>query len=541
VQRIFFVLARQDGVLDELMADLRRRYGADYGIDGAASTSDALAALRATADEVALLIADERLDGAVDFLVRAHELHAGAKRILLIERGDWSAGHPAIAAIARGQVDYHLYNPWRPLERILYAPLGEILAAWEKSREPTILVFRIVDAEHSPRTHELRDALSRAAVPYRFAAVESAEGQALLDEVGLDDSRLPIAVRFDGTVLVEPSYADIIGSLGLRIRPDIDICDVAIIGGGPAGLAAAVYAASEGMRTLLLEPAVPGGQAGTSSLIRNYLGFPNGLSGDELTNRALEQAWLFGAHIVVSQAATTLTANGSARVVRISDGSEITARAVVLANGVTWRRLGVPPLEALVGSGVFYGASAGEATATAGRAVFVVGAGNSAGQAALHLAKHADTVTMVVRGSGLRASMSEYLVTQINQTANIAVRTHTEVVDGGGRTHLERVTLHERDSGVTKDVEASALFLMIGAVPNTGWLRGSVALDERGFIRTGHDVGAGWPLDRPPMLLETSLPGVFAAGDVRQGSVKRVASAVGEGAVAIQLVHAYLS
>jgi thioredoxin reductase (NADPH) len=542
VRPIFFVLARAGGVLDALTADLRRRYGADYRVEGASTPAEAVSALASVEGaEVALLIADERIDGAVEFLVRAHELHRSAKRILLIERGDWSAGHPVIAAIAAGQVDYYLYNPWRPLERILYAPLGGMLAAWENARQPTAPAFRIVDTEHSPRSHELRDALSRAGVPYRVVAVESAEGQALLDDIDEDGSRLPIAVYFKGAVLVQPSYADIVAVLGLRTHPEIDTCDVAIVGAGPAGLAAAVYAASEGLRTVVLEPAVPGGQAGTSSLIRNYLGFPHGVSGEDLTNRALEQAWLFGAHLVVARAATRLTAAGSARVVRTSGGDEITARAVVLANGVTWRRLGAPSLEALVGAGVFYGASAGEAPVTAGRPVFVVGGGNSAGQAALHLARYARTVTVVVRGSDLRASMSEYLVAEIGKTANIAVRTGTEVVDGGGRVRLERLRLRYRASGATEEVDAAALFLMIGAVPHTDWLRGSVALDERGFVRTGDDASAEWLLDRPPMLLETSLPGVFAAGDVRHGSVKRVASAVGEGAVAIQLVHAYLA
>jgi thioredoxin reductase (NADPH) len=550
-QPVFLVIVEDEEVREGLATDLRRRFAADYRVVGVASPTTALTMLadlaRATED-VTLLIADERLAemGAVDFLVRAHELHPAAKRVLLVERGDWSSAHPAVSAMALGQIDYHLYNPWRPLERILYAAVSEFLAAWEKFREPTAVAFRIVGAEHSRPSHELRDVLTRAGVPYWFFNQSSVEGRALLGEVGLDGSRLPVAVHFDGTVLVEPSYPDIVAKLGLQTRPDVDTCDVAIIGAGPAGLAAAVYAASEGLSTLVLEPVVPGGQAGTSSLIRNYLGFPRGLSGEDLTNRALEQAWLFGSRFVVSQRATRLAARGSARVVQTSDGSEVTARTVVVATGVSWRRLGVPTLEALIGAGVFYGAAAAEARAMSDRNVFVVGAGNSAGQAAIHLAKYAAGVTMVVRGTDLRSTMSDYLVTEISKTPNIDVRLRTEVVDGGGFTHLESLTLRNRDSGGVEVMAAAALFVMIGAEPHTGWLGDRIERDDHGFVLTGRDLfrtsalPEGWPLERPPLLLETSLPGVFAAGDVRHGSTKRVASAVGEGAIAIQLVHEYL-
>jgi len=548
---VFLVIAENGEVREGLSADLRRRFAADYRVLGAVSPTTALTMLTDLAhasEEVTLLIADERLTGmsAVDFFARAHELHPAAKRVLLVGRGDWSSTHPAISALALGQIDYHLYNPWRPLERILYAAISEFLAAWEKSREPTAVVFRIVGAEQSRRSHELRDVLARGGVPYWFFDENSAEGRALLGEVGLDGSRLPVAVHYDGTALIEPSYPDIIAKLGLQTHSNVDTCDVAIVGAGPAGLAAAVYAASEGLNTLVLERAVPGGQAGTSSLIRNYLGFPRGLSGDDLTNRALEQAWLFGSHMVVSQSATRLTARDSARVVQTTDGSEVTARTVVLATGVSWRSLGLPALEALIGAGVFYGAAAGEARAMSDRSVYVVGAGNSAGQAAIHLAKHAARVTMVVRGADLGSSMSDYLVTEISKTPNIDVRVRTEILDGGGRTHLETLTLRNRDSDAIEVTPAAALFLMIGAEPHTQWLGDGIERDDQGFILTGRDLyrtramPAGWPLDRPPLLLETSLPGVFAAGDVRHGSTKRVASAVGEGAVAIQLVHEYL-
>jgi thioredoxin reductase (NADPH) len=546
---VFFVVAEDRRRLEALTRDLQRRYDADYDVVGAATAATALTMLKDLANagaDVALLIADERLTEipAVDLLAGAGDLHPGAKRILLIERGDWSAAHPAVRAMAIGQIDYHLYAPWHPAERILYLAISEFLAAWEKSREPESAAFRIVGPAHSPRSHQLRDVLSRAGVPYWFYEDDSEEGRQLLRELALDGARLPVAVHYDGTVLVDPSHAELMTKLGVRTSPDMHACDVAIIGAGPAGLAAAVYAASEGLSTLVLEPAVPGGQAGTSSLIRNYLGFQRGVSGEDLTNRAIEQAWLFGANIVITRAAR-LTAQGPDRMVRTAEGSEVAARAVIIAAGVTWRRLGVPALEALVGAGVFYGAAGAEALAMAGRDVFVVGAGNSAGQAAIHLAKYASSVTMVVRGPGLSSSMSEYLITEISKTANIDVRPGTEVIDGAGRSTLQTLTLRDKATGTTQ-VPAAALFLMIGAEPHTEWLESSVERDGRGFILTGRDLyragqsPVGWPLKRPPLLLETSMPGVFAAGDVRHRSMKRVASAVGEGATAIQLVHEYL-
>jgi thioredoxin reductase (NADPH) len=355
-----------------------------------------------------------------------------------------------------------------------------------------------------------------------------------------------VVVFHSGRVFVDPSNAELAEALGFGTRPGAGAYDLVIVGAGPAGLAAAVYAASEGLRTLVVEPQVVGGQAGTSALIRNYLGFPRGISGNDLANRALEQAWLFGANLVLAEQATGLRSRGPDRLVRLSDGSEVTARAVVIASGVSWRRLGVPHLEALVGAGVFYGAARAEARAMQGQDVFVVGAGNSAGQASVELAKHAASVTILVRDGALGQSMSDYLVQEIEHAPNIAVRLHTEVVDGHGDRRLERLVLRDRRSGVTEDVPAAALFVMIGAEPRTEWLAGSVERDDRGYILTGHDLlragkpPAGWPRLRPPLLLETSIPGVFAAGDVRYRSVKRVASAVGEGAVAVQLVHDYL-
>jgi thioredoxin reductase (NADPH) len=350
-----------------------------------------------------------------------------------------------------------------------------------------------------------------------------------------------------GDVLVDPSHAEFVAALGVPTRPDVDTCDVVVIGAGPAGLTAAVYAASEGLDTLVLEPVMPGGQAGTSSLIRNYLGFQRGISGDDLTNRAVEQAWLFGARIVLSQHGTHLSTHGSDKVVRITDGTEVTAPTVVISTGVTWRRLGIPSVESLIGAGVFYGAASSEARAMAGLDVCVVGAGNSAGQAALHLARYAASVTMLVRGHSLESTMSDYLVTEIDNAPNIAVRLRTEIVDGGGDGHLETLTVRDRATETVQTLPASAVFLLIGAEPGTEWLAGTVERDDRGYLRTGRDVmsdgesARAWPLARPPLLLETSLPGVFAAGDVRAGSTKRVASAVGEGAIAVRLIHEILN
>jgi thioredoxin reductase (NADPH) len=544
---VFLLLSSDGHVLAGLATDLRRRFDVDYRVVAEPTAQAALAVLTLLADAgepVALVIVDERLPdpGALDFLVAAHDLHPAAKRVLLVERGDWSSRHPAIQAMSLGRIDYHLYQPWRPVERILYAAVGEFLAAWERGGEPTDVVFRIVGPEHTSAAHDLRDLLTRGGVPYRFSGDTSAAGRELLREVGAAGDRLPVAVHYDGSVLVQPSYAQIVAKLGLPTRSPVAACDVVIVGAGPAGLAAAVYAASEGLETVVLEPLVPGGQAGTSSLIRNYLGFPRGLSGDELTNRALEQAWLFGAHLVVSPSVTRIEASGADWIVHTSGGDTITARAVVLATGVAWRRLGVPSLEALIGAGVFYGAAGAEARALTGNRAYVVGAGNSAGQAALHLARYAASVTLVVRGRDLTAGMSDYLITEIDKTATIEVRSRTEVVGGGGRNQLESLVLRHSDTGATVTEAAAALFVMIGAEPHTGWLPRNMRRDQAGYLLTGADLPAGsWLLQRPPLPLETSLAGVFAAGDVRAGSVKRVASAAGGGAIAIQSVHRYLA
>jgi thioredoxin reductase (NADPH) len=551
-QPIILVVADHQPLLDGLAGDLERRFGGGYRILAERSPAAALATMERLAtdpDPVALVIAARRMqdqDGLA-LLLRAHELLPSAKRVLLEHRGEWTSGEPVVRAMTLGQVDYVLFRPWLPIEQYLYLPVTEFLAAWEKSRAPSTEAIQIVGRRWAARSHELRDTLARVGIPYGFYPDESPEGRRLLEQAGEDGSRLPVVLFRRGLVLVDPTNAEVAAALGMRTSPAAGGCDVLIVGAGPAGLAAAVYAASEGFAAQVLEPAVPGGQAGTSSHIRNYLGFPYGLSGDELTQRAFQQAWLFGADFILAQSATGLRASGNDRLVRLSDGAEVVAKVVILATGVAWRRLGVPSLEALNGAGVFYGAAGSEARAMRGEDVFVVGAGNSAGQAAVHLSAYAASVTIVTIDQRLGEFMSDYLVQKVRATPNIAVVLNTEVVEGHGRQRLEGLTLRDRHTGATRAVPASAVFVLIGAEPRTDWLEGVVERDERGYVLTGRDLQGdgrlpgGWPLERPPLPLETSLPGVFAAGDVRYRSIKRVASAVGEGSVAIQLVHEYLA
>jgi len=551
-QPIILVVADHQPLLDGLAGDLERRFGGGYRILAERSPAAALATMERLAtdpDPVALVIAARRMqdqDGLA-LLLRAHELLPSAKRVLLEHRGEWTSGEPVVRAMTLGQVDYVLFRPWLPIEQYLYLPVTEFLTAWEKSRAPSTEAIQIVGRRWAARSHQLRDTLARVGIPYGFYPDESPEGRRLLEQAGEDGSRLPVVLFRRGLVLVDPTNAEVAAALGMRTSPAAGGCDVLIVGAGPAGLAAAVYAASEGFAAQVLEPAVPGGQAGTSSHIRNYLGFPYGLSGDELTQRAFQQAWLFGADFILAQSATGLRASGNDRLVRLSDGAEVVAKVVILATGVAWRRLGVPSLEALNGAGVFYGAAGSEARAMRGEDVFVVGAGNSAGQAAVHLSAYAASVTIVTIDQRLGEFMSDYLVQKVRATPNITVVLNTEVVEGHGRQRLEGLTLRDRRTGATRTVPASAVFVLIGAEPRTDWLEGVVERDERGYVLTGRDLQGdgrlpgGWPLERPPLSLETSLPGVFAAGDVRYRSIKRVASAVGEGSVAIQLVHEYLA
>jgi thioredoxin reductase (NADPH) len=535
-------------VLQALQADLVRRFGNDTRIVTADAPEFALVELAAIADgtePVALLIADQGMSQmtGVEFLTKAHALHPMAKRILLVER-DYTSANPIVPAMTLGQIDYHLVKPWFP-ERGLYPAVSEFLASWADSGADDFTLFRIVAVENSARAYEIRDLLTRFNMPFTFYSADSPEGVALLAEVKEADTRVPVVVRHDGRVLADPTDGALVEALGGGTRIGEDLYDVAIVGAGPAGLSAAVYAASEGLTTIVLERQISGGQAGSSSRIRNVPGFTWGIGGHDLTRRACEQAWLFGANMVFAQEATALRVSGLERTVELADGQEIAARAVVLAAGVSWRRLGIPKLEEMIGAGVFYGAAASEARAMQGGNVCVVGAGNSAGQAAAHLAKYADAVTLLVRGNSLQRSMSEYLVTELAGTSNVVVRLGVELIDGEGDEQLQAVVVRDRSDGTSERIPANGLFVMIGAEPRTEWLNDAVERDEDGFILTGSDLSpddraTDWPLDRSPALFETSVPGIFAAGDIRHGSVKRVTTAMGEGATVIQLVHEYL-
>jgi thioredoxin reductase (NADPH) len=539
---VLFVLDHDRSSLDPLLSDLSRRFGNDFMVRGETTPAAALGVLGqlAAADEpVALVLVN---DTAVDLLACVHELHPLAKRVLLVDR-DYSSTSPAVQAMTLGRADYHIVRPWAD-EETAYRAMSEFLSSWTREQKPDFEEFRIVAAAGDSRVLQLRDVMTRFSMPFGFYAAESGHGRRLLDDAGVAATRLPVVIRYDGQVIIDPDLPDLARAIGVSVKNDVDTCEVAIVGAGPAGLTAAVYAASEGLETVLLERAVSGGQAGTSPLIRNYPGFPHGINGGVLMERTCEQAWLMGAHIVFAQQAVALEQRGGNRIVHLLDGTELRARAVVIATGIEWRRLGVPPLEALVGSGVFYGAAVSESRAMQDQDVFIVGAGNSAGQAALNLAKYARVVTLLVRGDSLAKSMSSYLMRAIESTPNVVVRHRTDVVDGTGDGSLESITLADRANDTVKEVPAAALFIMIGGEPHTDWLPDEIARDAHGYLITGRDIlnqpEAHWDEDREPLLLETSMPGVFAAGDARQGSIKRVASAVGEGATVVRLVHDHL-
>jgi thioredoxin reductase (NADPH) len=547
---ILFLVAQDADLLGTLEADLGRRFGNDCRILCSRDPERGLLDLADLAERrapVALLIVDGDLAGisGVDLLCQAHALHPTAKRILLVER-DYSADNPIVSAMTMGQIDYHLAKPWIPMQG-LYPAVSEFLSAWAASGDPEFEMFRVVASAYSPRAHEIRELLNRMNMPFGYYESDSPEGRQLLREAGQYRVRVPIVVRHDGRVLVDPTDAAIIQAFGGGTEIGSGVHDVIIVGAGPAGLAAAVHASSEGLRTVVLEKDISGGQAGTSSHIRNFPGFTWGIGGQDLAYRACEQAWLFGANMVFAQHAVGLRTSEAGHTVTVADGREVTARAVILSPGIAWRRLGVPELESLIGAGVFYGAAGSEAKAMRGQHVCVIGGGNSAGQAAVHLARHARYVTMLVRRDSLASTMSEYLISEIGQVPNIRVRTEVEVIAGSGDEHLEAVTIRDRQSGWTEILETAGLFVLIGGEPRTEWLNGSVKRDDRGYILTGADVVdaarglSEWPLRRRPLHLETSVPGVFAAGDVRHGSVKRVASAVGEGTIAVQLLHQYLA
>jgi thioredoxin reductase (NADPH) len=532
-----------------LERDLRERFGGHYEVE---AHPDAGAALRAATrgaesgrELAAVFVADSSPCGGAEFRANVREVHPFVRRVLIVGRGEWRTAHPAVEAMRAGQAESYMFSPWTPRERWLYLPVSEVLSDWEAVRRPQLEVVKLVGEEWEPRAHRLRGIFGQIGIPVGLYAPGSSQAEAIRAQAPDADSTDPLVAFRGGTVLADPSYERIAEALGFSTAPETSDCDLAIIGGGPGGLAAAVYAASEGLATVVIEPAFPGGQAGTSSRIRNYLGFPTGLSGRDLANRALEQAWFFGARFVLARRAIRLAEAGGGYRVELDGGTSIDARTIVLATGVTWRRLDAPGLDDLLGAGVFYGAALSDAAVADGARVFVVGAGNSAGQAAVHLAAAGASVTLVARGASLAASMSDYLIRSLDEAPSITVRLHSEVVAASGRSRLTNLTLRSNRDGATEDVPADALYVMIGAEPHTEWLDGVVARDPAGYVLTGPDVATHealrWPLARPPWLLETSLPGVFAVGDVRHGSHKRVSSAVGDGSIAVQLAHLRLA
>lgn len=547
---VIFSVDDDPEVLRAIERDLRTKYGSQYRImraDAGATALDALNQLKIRNESVALFLADQRMPqmSGVEFLEQAMQLYPDAKRALLTAYADTDA---AIRAINRVRIDYYLLKPWDPPEECLYPVLDDLLDDWQATYRPGFEGIRVVGHRWSPESHTVKNFLARNQVPYQWLDVESSkEARQLLELAGADASQMPLVLFPDASQLLKPTPLDIAGKLGLKMTAINPFYDLIVVGGGPAGLAAAVYGASEGLRTVMIEREAPGGQAGTSSRIENYLGFPTGLSGADLARRAATQARRFGVEILSPQEAVGLQVKDQFRIVKLMDGTELSCHALMIATGVSYRKLDVPGIEKLTGAGVYYGAAMTEAISCRDEDVYIVGGANSAGQAAMYFSKFAGKVTMLVRADSLAKSMSQYLIDQIAATENISVMVNTQVLEAHGENNLEAITLSNTETGETKTAPATALFIFIGAAPRTEWLAGVVERDKNGFILSGPDLmmdgrrPKGWRLDRDPFLLETSVPGVFVAGDVRARSVKRVASAVGEGSIAVQFVHQYLA
>lgn len=545
---VLFAIDDDPDVLRAVDRDLRREYGEHYRVMRASSGGSALEALgqlKGRNTPVALFLVDQRMPHmtGVEFLEQALPLFPTAKRVLLTAYADTDA---AIRAINTARVDYYLLKPWDPPEQCLYPVINDLLADWQATFRPPFEGVRVIGHRWSPEAFQIRDFLARHQVPYHWMDVESDPEARKLIEGGEGGAGLPLVVLTDGTRLAQPSRAELAEKIGFKTQAEKPFYDLVIVGGGPSGLAAAVYGASEGLRTLMVEGDAPGGQAGTSSRIENYLGFPSGLSGADLTRRGVTQAQRFGVEILTPQEARGLRVEETYRILTLGDGREVSCHALLIATGVSYRKLEVPGIDRLTGAGVYYGAAMTEAMSCRDEDVYIVGGANSAGQAAMYFSRYARRVIMLVRGDSLNKAMSQYLIDQIGSTSNIEVRTHVNVAAVHGEEHLESIDVRNADSGEVANHPARSLFVFIGAQPRTQWLEGVVERDERGFIPTGPALmrdgqrPKGWPLDRDPYLLETSVPGVFAAGDVRQGSVKRVASGVGEGSIAISFIHEYL-
>ena len=540
-------------VLRAIERDLRRKYAGEYRVlraESGAAAMEIVRELKLRNNPVALFLVDQRMPGisGVEFLQQAIELFPDAKRVLLTAYADTDA---AIAAINEAGVNHYLLKPWDPPEENLYPVIDDLLEDWTADFPPPFEGIRVLGNRWSPDSHNIKDFLARNHVPYQWLDIETAETdsevRALIDLLDDEEKQvLPLVIFPNGLRLPRPAMADLAKNVGLRTRAAEAFYDLAIVGGGPAGLAAAVYGASEGLRTVMVEREAPGGQAGMSSRIENYLGFPSGLSGGDLARRAVVQAKRFGVEILSAEA-TGLRLDGPYRLLRLADGAELSCHALLVATGVQWRKLKAPGVERLTGAGIYYGAAMTEALSTKDEDVFVIGGANSAGQAAMYFSRYARRVVMLVRGSSLSTSMSQYLINQLKETTNVQIEFNSSLVEAHGENHLEAISTHCATTNEVERVPANSLFIMIGAAPNTNWLGDIIERDDRGFILSGPDLmhdgkrPKGWQLDRDPGLLETNVPGVFVVGDVRHGSVKRVASGVGEGSVAVSFVHQYLS
>lgn len=529
--------------------DLRRNYGEQYRILRAESGAEALASLerlKLRNETVALFLVDQRMPQmtGVEFLAQALPLYPNAKRALLTAYADTDA---AIRAINHAQVDYYLLKPWHPPEERLYPVIDDLLDDWHASFKAPFQGIRVLGHRWSPHTHQIKEFLARNQVPYQWLDVEKeAETESLLQSALARHDQLPVVLFPDGSFMIQPTTLQVAEKVGFRMKAEQPLYDLIVIGAGPAGLAAAVYGGSEGLKTVLIEREAPGGQAGMSSRIENYLGFPAGLSGQDLARRALTQAQRFGVELLNPQEAVSMRVAGPARIVTLADGSELSGKTILITSGVSYRTLNVPGMAQLTGAGVYYGAGMTEAFASKGEDVYIIGGANSAGQAAVYFARHARQVTMLVRGESLTATMSYYLIERIKETPNIVVETSAEVTEVQGTTRLESLVLQHAKTKVCRTVPAQSLFILIGAQPHTDWLGESVLRDEHGFILSGPDLlrdgcfPPNWPLERAPYLFETSVPGIFVAGDARHGSIKRVASGVGEGTIAEKMIERYL-
>lgn len=546
---IIFLIDDDPQVLRALSRDIRQKYKKEYQVLSTEDVEEAIASLRElkrTGEEVALFLSDQRMPKVtgVEFLERTKEYYPESKRMLLTAYSDIET---AIRAINETDLDYYLLKPWDPPEEKLYPIVDEMLDEWQSSYKPDLAGIRLLGYQFSPKSHAIKEFLAGHLIPYQWIDVEThPAAKELMELNALTSNALPALIFEDGTISADIEIRPLAEKLGLRPTASSNTYDVVIIGAGPAGLAAAVYAGSEGLKALLIEKQAPGGQAGTSSRIENYLGFPKGLSGSELTRRAVAQAQRFGIELLSPQEVLSVSSEDNYKTVHLSDGTDIHSRSIIITTGVAYRQLETKGIQELTGAGVYYGAASVEAAQTRGKQVYVIGGGNSAGQAALHLAKFAAQVSILIRKKDLTSTMSSYLIDQIGKTSNIAVIPETEVMAARGYEHLESITLRSQE-GTETEVPADALFILIGAKPFTEWVKADILKDDRGFILTGRDlVAAGsyaskWPLKRDPYLLETCHPGIFAAGDVRSGAMNRVASAVGEGAMAVSFVHQYLA